>query len=252
MSALAGLVPDVRLPLTMSMTPFADSNGGAIAVTVSAMPPDGAGVKTLDVVTAAFTEEGKQVQSSHMQAAVTPGAAAVPLQVLSRLTVPPGRFQVRAAVSSTTSGISGSVYGDVVVPDFSAAMLTLSGIALVASPAPPSAPADAFRGWLPGPPLARRELLRSEQVEAFVTLIRGRLPTSSPQAVAMHIVGAKGSTVWETSIPVAASAFDQAPSLTVSHLLPLSTLSDGEYLLTADASVDPKKPATRSLRFTIK
>jgi len=238
--------------LTMSMTPFADSSGGAIAVTVSVTPPDGAGVKTLEVVAAAFTEEGKQVQSSRVQAAVTPGADAVPLQVLSRLTVPPGRFQVRAAVSSTTSGIGGSVFGDVVVPDFSAAALTLSGIALVASPAPPSAPADAFQGWLPAPPLARRELRHSEQVEAFVTLIRGRLPASIPHAVALSILDIKGSTVWEASIPVAAGAFDQAQSLSVSHLLPLSTLSDGEYLLTADVTVDPKKPATRSLRFTVK
>ena len=252
MSALAGLVPDVRLPLTMSMTPFADSNGGAIAVTVSAMPPDGAGVKTLDVVTAAFTEEGKQVQSSRMQAAVTPGAAAVPLQVLSRLAVPPGRFQVRAAVSSTTSGISGSVFGDVVVPDFSAAALTFQGSLSSRRPRRRRRPLTRFRGGCRDRPWRGGNFGILSRSRRLSRLIRGRLPASVPQAVAMRIVDIKGSTVWETSIPVAASAFDQANSLTVSHLLPLSTLSDGEYLLTADASVDPKKPATRSLRFTIK
>src|SRR5450756_112605 len=59
------------------------------------------------------------------------------LRVTSRFDLPPGRYQLRIAAVEANARRTGSVYYDLVVPDFTAAPLTMSGLCLLyTSPSP--------------------------------------------------------------------------------------------------------------------
>ncbi len=95
----------------------------------------------------------------------------VPYEVLSRLTLKPGRYEIRVALDASPTQRA-SVYTYVDVPDFAEQPLSLSGVVLAASPAPPSAPVNAFKDLLPIVPTARREFARTDRCVG----IRPRVP----------------------------------------------------------------------------
>jgi hypothetical protein len=55
-------------------------------------------------------------------------------EILSRLDLKPGRYNLRFATERASDGKTGSVYTDIVVPDFAKAPLSMSGVALEAVP----------------------------------------------------------------------------------------------------------------------
>ena len=91
------------------------------------------------------------------------------LRVTSRFDLPPGRYQLRIAAVEANARRTGSVYYDLVVPDFTAAPLTMSGLVLTSSLAGQirtavSSPDDDMRKALPGPPTVSREFRTTEEL----------------------------------------------------------------------------------------
>ena len=93
--------------------------------------------------------------------------------VLTRLDLAPGRYQLRLAAESTLFGKRGSVYYDVEVPDFSAEPLSMSGLALSLGGGAVTMPAGAFHPLVPFDPTSRRVFRSTDQVRAFVQVYQG-------------------------------------------------------------------------------
>ena len=107
----------------------------------------------------AVDPEGKVVSSVTRTATMpwAPGSGRPPAyEVLARLDLKPGRYEIRAA-SDVTGRSRSSVYGFVEVPDFTAEALAVSGIVFEALPGSMAAPRDAFADLLPIVPTARRQ-----------------------------------------------------------------------------------------------
>ena len=90
-------------------------------------------------------------------------------RVVSQLNLPPGRYQVRVATANKT-GKASSVLYDLEIPDFTAAPLTMSGVAMTAASAgevPTVKPKDPLADFLPGPPTTAREFASCDLLVLF-------------------------------------------------------------------------------------
>jgi hypothetical protein len=162
---------------------------------------------------------------ARIPASIAPAGAAEThgrVRLFTDLELRAGRYQLR--VASASAGLAGSVVYDLVVPDFDAQDLTLSGLALV-SPnesavltlrpdrgagelhaaecdsswcTPPSGPDAALlrpvgqagveplvRGVLPGPPTARRSFSTTEDIILVAELYEKRRSRGQPHTVAV-------------------------------------------------------------------
>jgi hypothetical protein len=88
--------------------------------------------------------------------------------VLGEIKLPPGRYQVRAALGNGTR--AGSVIYDVDVPDFSQQPLMMSGVALTSrllATTPTLTPKNPLRDFLPAPPTTTREFSADDTIALF-------------------------------------------------------------------------------------
>jgi hypothetical protein len=95
------------------------------------------------------------------------------LRLLFRVELAPGRYQFRAAAHETGTGAVGSVYYDVVVPDFAAQPLSMSGVVLTSTNAaavPTPRPDPELAALLRQPPTGSRNFVADETVTAAFAL----------------------------------------------------------------------------------
>jgi VWFA-related protein len=91
------------------------------------------------------------------------------LRIVSEMTLPPGRYQLRAAAADQSER-SGSVLYDLEVPDFTKQGLSMSGLALTAASGnatPTVRPKDPLKDVLPGPPVTAREFVQADVLGLF-------------------------------------------------------------------------------------
>jgi len=91
-------------------------------------------------------------------------------RIVRRLTLPPGRYQIRVAAKESTGRSVGTVTQLLDVPDFSKSALQLSGIAITSISAArvPTANSDAqLKDVLPAAPTARREFPAGDTLAIF-------------------------------------------------------------------------------------
>ena len=176
------------------------------------------------------------------------------LRVLSQLTLPKGRYQIRASAGSV--GAAGSVVYDLQVPDFRQDF-EMSGIALTSAQTRQTftfMPHKQIDVGLPGPPTTVREFSRDDVVTVFAEAYENREKVHTvtvtfevrDQAGKVH-----GRAVMERKTaekPKGASAYVFAPSLTLEDVPP------GPYVvhLTARSSLDSGKSVTREIPFSVR
>jgi VWFA-related protein len=256
--AIAGILPRNDLPLSVVAAPFAlpGSTESAVAVVLGVRQPQPSerdAKNPVKVLAAAFDRSGRSVQSETRTLAVTwkPDASgSMPYELLSRLTLKPGRYELRLAVDASVNQ-RGSVYTFVDVPDFSEQPLSLSGIVLGATPGPLSAPKDAFAGLLPLVPTARREFAAADRATAFVRIYEAAKKPAVPATVTMRIVNADDTVVSTGTATLGTDRFAETHAAEYTTELPLSTLASGDYLLTVEANAGEYR-AGRSVRFRVK
>jgi VWFA-related protein len=251
--------PRTDLPLSLSVIPMAvpDSEQTTVAVALhvkSGSPaveeassgpaalPDERGltlyVAAIDSVYA--TIAGSVTQKVELPAPIE-NAGRRDHELLARVDVPPGRYEIRAALDGT-SGARASVYATVEVPMFGREPLSLSGVALSVSPPSPTSPEMLLAELLPVVPTARREFVGTDRVTAFVRIYQPD-QEGQPVSVAASLTNTAGRVVFQTRRERIRSDFELE--------LPVERLAPDEYMLAIEAS-SGKAKASRRVRFRIR
>jgi len=241
--AVGGLVPRGDLSLASFAAPFRGAGGKpVVAFAIEVRSPSfatntAAGFDDSIDVDVVAIEPGNKVRASNRFSAQMHLSAdkAIALEggrylVCGTLPVDPRRYQLRIGVRSTAAGSAGSVYQDVVVPDFGRRPLALSGIAIGTSrsQAPmPAARAATIAPYLPWPPTLRREFAASDDASAFVRVYRRSARTSASLHVGAHSLDDESRAVWTSKEAVTFAGNEAA----LTYALPLSTWSPGRYRL---------------------
>ena len=211
--------------------------------------PDVTG-QSFEVMAAAFDAQGRQVGSVHQRTDLTgPIATVGPFDVLSRLNLKPGLYEIRVAVAEADGPHAGSVFTWVEVPAFGQDPLALSGIAVASAPAWPATPIEAIADLLPFPPTTKRTFSRGDRVTALLKVYQG---TDHPAAVAMtaRVTDQLGRVIVSDSSTLSAARFLPLQGVDFRIDFPAAQFGSGDYLLTVDAAIG-KRSARRDLRFRV-
>ena len=260
MTALASLVPKGDVAMQLAAAPFAvpGSKKAAIAIVVGLREPAPQGservVEDVTLQVTAYDPKGDQKGSERLSArlALRPALApTVGYELLARLDLPPGRYQLRAAAQSGLQAKAGSIFYDLDVPDFSRGKVSLSGIAVSVGDGPVAAPKNGLAPLLPASPTTAREFDRDQQVTAFLRVYRPGGPAVGGVNVAVSILDEAGTPVFSRRGVLEGSRFTADGAADYPVVLPLDRLKPGEHLLSVTASAGGAK-ASRDLRFTVR
>lgn len=255
MDALVGNWPTPDLPLNVSIAPFADPSGSRPAVVLSIASErasDRESTGPIDVLVEAFDRDGRSVNFHHQALDIGEALAASGsgrYEILSRLPLDPGRYEIRAGIHDAATKRVGTVHTYVDVPDFARTPLTMSGVLIQVTPAPLTAPRALLAGLVDAAPTARRTFAATDVVKASLRVFQG----GSPQNVTVttQIQDGGGRMVVDEKASVKAEEFKGRPAaLDVSRQLSLTELPPGSYLLSVIAS-HGRTTVRRDVRFAI-
>jgi hypothetical protein len=172
--------------------------------------------------------------------------------LLTEMTLPPGRYELRMSAWRRSDNVAASLYADVEVPDFQLEELSASGVLVEATPGDPVAPPAAFDRLVPVIPTSNREFRREDQVVAFMRIYQGVKALLLPVTVATTITNDRDRTVGEGKSRIEVNQFVVGGNRAADYRFPIPTLSlpPGRYLLTFDISVGPTR-TSRSVQFTV-
>ena len=217
---------------------------GAFAQAAASVP--------LEVRVAAFSPEGRQGVAAQQTSTIPPAAGIrgrpPVVNVPTHLELPPGDYEIRAAVADPSRGRVASVFQPVSVPDFARAPISrvrdcdrksAGGFETAAA-----ADADVS-------PITERTFTRAEHVRAAFEVYQGtqRSEAIVPVSVRLTIADAHGKTVHEESVALTAQSF-QARRARLRLALPLERLEPGDYALRIDART-AEQASGRALRLTV-
>jgi VWFA-related protein len=260
--AVAGLWPRTDIRVAVNAAPIAVPGvaGGAIGVVVNVQyspddaprPVSSAAPTRVSLLVGAFDHTGRAVALDRQQLVVSPratGGAFPSYEVASRVVVPPGRYEVRAAVDDSTLARSGSAYTYVDVPDFRRESVSLSGMLIQAgqpaSPVPGASLADLY----PVTPTARRRFARTETVTAFVREYQSVGHRFMPGYAVTEITNASDTRVYQQQQRIEPLTDGHHP-LDFRLDVPIARLEPGHYLLSFEVR-HGNDTARRDVRFEV-
>lgn len=258
-SALEGIVPSTGLALQMTAAPFAraDSNDVDVAIVLAvrqaALAGTTAGADEVQVLANAYDMQAKQRAADRVafRLGLRPGADdEVRYEVLSQLTLKPGRYQLRVGVHSSVLDKNGSVFYDIDVPDFSKAGLSMSGLVLAVTPTPLSIPKNRLASLLPLTPTAERLFGHTDQITAFLRVYQGGRAPLAEVPVGVRIVDGHDVVVFETTETLVHGRFATGRSADYRLNLPVAGFKPGPHLLTLEASLGNMR-VRRAVRFSM-
>ena len=244
-TAVAGLLPKADLPMQATAAAIGTPGRRESVVAVAARVTQpiaarvGRTVERADLSVQVFTPEGRPVDQRTFRAdiALRPGGSGeASYELLARLDLRPGRYQLRLGASAGSAGTSGSVYYDLDVPDVGDSPLSLSDVVLAAAPGPAAAPRDLLRDVLPIVPTSAREFLTTAQVTAFARIAQGRRAPLVPVSVTTRLRDSRDRVVFEQPRTFPPGDFPAARSADLLVELPMTTLWPGAHLLEIDAA----------------
>src|SRR5262249_8479520 len=138
----------------------------------------------------------KMAQSMKADIALRPNVnGKVGYEVITRLDLPPGRYQLRLAAHLASQNRSGSIYYDVDVPDFSKDALSMSGVVLNAAPGLTFAAQPTVTSLLPTVPTTQRFFARTDQVKTYLRIYQGKSASIRPVVMAIRIADSTGAII---------------------------------------------------------
>jgi VWFA-related protein len=269
--AISGLMPVGDLPLQVTAAPFAavgsrvngkivppKAGEATVAVALGIVQDVVTGeehkVEHIDFLIDAFGQDGTSKSVHGLKADVTfkPNVTGkVGYEVLTRIDLKPGRYQLRLSAHLPSEDLSGSIYYDVDVPDFSKGALAMSGAMISVAPALVAAPRDRLADLLPIVPTTNRYFnAKADQVSAFVSVYQPK-GTVKPIDLTARITDSSGAEIITrpVTLPVAAFGGDRR-SAGYRFTVPVANLKPGQYLLTFEAVLGKDK-VRRDVRFVV-
>jgi VWFA-related protein len=244
-SALTGLLPSASRPLAVAASTFAGPDPAKsdvrLAIDVAAFLHGGAAVP-LAIEVLATDPAGRALARGRQTSTVTGSSVSGEVAIASHLQLPPGEYNLRVAVSDTSTNQVASVFADVSVPRFDRAPLSMSGLVVEASGNASTEPVVT----------TRRAFGRGAQVRARLQIYQGTTRTDPLRAGTLRVrmLDARGTVVRDESLPFSPATFtDRRADCAVA--LPVAGLAAGEYLLQLDATAG-NDTATQALRFSVK
>jgi VWFA-related protein len=254
--ALSGLLPDGAPPLTMSAAAFASLVGpdGVVSVNVDArgFMPDTESTIPLRVSVLAVDQTGRPVASAEQTSTIAGPrllpAGSAPIDVGTLLTLPPGDYEVRVALTDISSGSTASVFSQVVVPAFATEQLSLSDIAIERGGTPPSSTTTPEASAVP---TTERTFGRADQTQVFLQIYQGteRASPLVPISVEARVIDTQDRVISRSTETFAANTFRNRRA-NYRTPIPVQQLAAGEYLLRVVASAGTDT-VTRAVRFTV-
>lgn len=267
--SMSGILPASGMPLTASAAAFAVPGQKLSTVTVALsvtqpipqLTAQGPVVETTQLLTSAYTPEGdpRGAQTHVAKVTLRGGSKGVAgYDVLARIDLPPGRYELRLAAHNTTAEKDGSVFVDVTVPDYRKLPFSATPIVFAEEPGPVAAPKGLLFPLLPLVPTAEREFARGAMVTAFMRLYQTG-QQAEPASLTFTIRNAADKILLRGTKPVGLEEFVQVDKLAtppmrsadVDFNLPLSVLEPGPHLLTIEATLGTTT-IRRDVRFDVK
>jgi VWFA-related protein len=226
---------------------------------------DGLFLNNVEVSMLPLEARGKaqQGQRSEVKLTLRPQTAqtlsATAIRLSKRLSLPPGRYQLRVAARESGGGLTGSVFYDVEVPDFTKAKLGMSGVVLTAATAQvtPTAEADAvLKGLLPGPPTTRREFYNIDTLAVYAE-VYDNINSATPHTVdiSTRVISESGPEVFKAEDARSSKDLQASKGGGYGYTaqVPLKDLAPGRYVLRVEAKARLKdaETITRDVPFTI-
>jgi VWFA-related protein len=262
LASLAGdLAPTGDLPLRLyaAALPSPTSSRARVVVTIEVTAPT-ADLTTPDgLVTdrlryglyAVDLQSGKAVRSAARDATFELGHQAMPLPpsvtyaVDASLALTPGRYQVRASAMSERTGLKGSVFLPLDVPDFHGSPLVLGDLVLGESAVPVAAGADfnvlQAAHALPFAPTLDRVFTRARRLRIFSDV---STTGNKPVTATVAMLTPTGATVWSDAHPLPRSG-------QLDLTLPLERFSASPYTLRVTAT-DGEHTAAREVGIVVR
>ena len=254
--ALSAGMPTGDLPIDVAVAPFAVPGKRqttlAMAVGVRLPAPARTSTDKVEVIATAFDTEWRQRGTYRQVAELTlqPSTESnVRYEVLSRLPLAPGRYEIRIAAQDGER--AGSVFTDVDVPDFTRERLSLSGLLMSATSAATKAVPSLLADLAPIVPSTVREFQRAADVTVFLRVYQGGSSRLGDVRLKANIVDDANRSRFEQTTPIESARFGSARAADYRLTLPLSTLEPGAHLLTIEATMD-RATARRDARFTVR
>jgi VWFA-related protein len=253
--AIAGALPSGDLPMSLTAAPFAGrSPRRAVVNVVAGFTPLGLSAEgeDVDVLVAAFRDDWKEMGTATQKVRVTPPRTETgppQIDVPVQLELPPGRYEIRAALSRARAGQTGSAYASIVVPDFGSDPLSLSGV-LIQRGRQDSA-ADGLADVATGRATTVRQFIATDVVAAVLTAHQGgRAPLLSTD-VEMRIVDVHDRVRVSRNVRLDPASFSASRAADLRFDLPLTGLEPGEYLVSLVAT-SARGTARRDVRVAVR
>jgi VWFA-related protein len=163
------------------------------------------------------------------------------LRVNPRMTLQPGRYQIRVGARDSVGKQTGTVFYDLQVPDFRKDPLMLSGILLTAPSAETAMTAMPDPGaskLLPGPATSRRTFARNDTITVFAE-IYDNMPRQRVREIdtTVSLVSETGSEVFSARDSVKNEPATNWTAYGLTRAIPLANVAPGRYLLRVQANV---------------
>jgi VWFA-related protein len=259
-TSVGGLLPRSDVQLQMTAMPFAVPGKSEVALVIAAdlhqpVPKERA-ADNIQLRTSAFGPEGGKARATELQLAKvvmrpTPDEPDAQFEILSRLNLKPGHYNLRLGAHSMLLDKTGSVYDAIDVPDFEKDSMSLSGVVISTSPAIASAGKEALAALLPVMPTTKRTFTKADSVSAFLRIYQHAKGTLSSVRLDMHVVDDHDNASFHSTETLSADQFEPVRAVERRYDVPVRDFAPGPYLLTIEATAG-KATARRDVRFTVK
>ncbi len=214
--------------------PAADGRSVDVGVVLAVRTPGTriSGADTLTLVRTVYDEKGRPGPPSQekLDIALPPATTEqVRYEVFQRFSLLPGRYELRLNASSTSLDVSGTVYTDLEVPDFSRRSLVLSNIALGTPRA--AGQSDVLASLFPIVPTTLRDFAPGDALVAFSRVTQGGSAPVVPLKTMAQLISVSDQRVWEQAGQLDAAAFSAGRAAPFQVSVPLEKLERGSYLL---------------------
>jgi VWFA-related protein len=269
LEAISGaLLPERGLPMSVAAATFRGPSGTPVVLLTTGVraddaprssgqgPPKQNGppqFEPIEILTSAYRDGQKDVDWQRQRLSIAlpeTGPGDLRYESVSTLALKPGTYELRVVSRHERTGVVGSVYTFVDVPDFASEPLAVAGPVWFDTRAPTATPPEALAGLLDKAPTTRRDYTAADDVSVRIRVYQRHQDKPVPVGVTFRVLqGAREVTATENKLE--GDQFAATGAADATYSLPLELLDPGTFMLHVDASAGGTT-IKRDVRFTVR